>query len=61
MGRSDTEYQARLSVETSDMLDGRAVGAAIHTSIGYTQLSVNAKVEEIIRPKFAPTAGNLKE
>ncbi len=61
MGRSDTEYQARLSVETSDMLDGRAVGAAIHTSIGYTQLSVNAKVEEIIRPRFAPTAGNLKE
>lgn len=61
MGRSDTEYQARLNVETHDMLDGRAVGAAIHASIGYTQLSVNAKVEEIIRPKFAPTAGNLKD
>lgn len=61
MGRSDTEFQARLSVETSDMLDGRAVGTAIHTSIGYTQLSVNAKVEEIIRPKFVPTAGNLKD
>jgi len=61
MGRYDTEYQARLSVETRDMLDGRAVGSAIHTSIGYTQLSVNAKVEAIVRPKFAPTAGNLKQ
>ncbi len=60
MGRHDTEYQARLSVETHDMLDGRAIGPAIHTSIGYTQLSVNAKVEEIIRPKFGPIAGDLE-
>jgi hypothetical protein len=61
MGRHDTEYQARLSVETHDMLDGRAVGPAIHASIAYTQLSVNTKVEEIIRPKFGPTADDLKE
>ena len=61
MGRYDTEYQARLSLETHDLLDGRSVGPGIHTSIGYTQLSVENKVSELLRPEFGPIAGNLSK
>jgi len=61
MGRGDTEFQARLNLETSDLLDGRPIGKGVHASIGYTQLSVEGKVEDLLRPKFGPIAGNLSE
>jgi len=61
MGQYDTEYQARLNLETSDLLDGRSIGPGIHASIGYTQLSVEGKVEDLLRPKFRPVAGDLSE
>ena len=61
MGRYDTEFQARLNLETRDLLDGRQVGTGVHSSIGYTQLSVENKVEELLRPKFGRIAGDLKE
>jgi len=61
MGRYDTEFQARLNLETHDLRDGRPVGPGVHASIGYTQLSVEAKVRELLRPKFGPIAGNLSE
>ncbi len=61
MGRYDTELQARLYLETRDLLDGRPVGPGVHTSVGYTQFSVEAKVEDILRPKFGRIAGNLTE
>jgi hypothetical protein len=61
MGRHDTEFQARLNLETRDLLDGRPVGPGVHSSIGYTQLSVEGKVEDLLRPKFGRIAGDLKE
>ena len=61
MGRHDTEFQARLNLETRDLLDGRPIGPGIHSSIGYTRLSVEGKVEELLRPKFGRIAGDLKE
>jgi serine/threonine-protein kinase len=61
MGRHDTEFQARLNLETRDLLDGRPVGPGIHTSIGYTRLSVEGKIEDILRPKFGPIAGDLTD
>jgi len=61
MGRYDTEYQARLNLETNDLLDGKRIGPGIHASIGYTQLSVEGKVEDLLRPKFGPIAGDLQE
>ena len=61
MGRHDTEFQARLNLETHDLLDGRPMGPGVHTSVGYTRLSVEGKVEDILRPKFGRIAGDLKE
>ena len=61
MGRYDTELQARLNLETRDLLDGRPIGSGVHSSIGYTRLSVEGKVEELLRPKFGRIAGDLKE
>ncbi len=61
MGRHDTEFQARLNLETRDLLDGRPVGPGVHSSIGYTRLSVEGKVEGLLRPKFGRIAGDLKE
>ncbi len=61
LGRSDREFQARLNLETSDLLDGRPIGKGVHASIGYTQLSVEGKVEDLLRPKFGRIAGNLSE
>jgi len=61
MGRYDTELQARLNLETHDLLDGRVIGPAVHASIAYTQLSVEDKVADLLRPKFGRTAGNLTE
>ena len=61
MGRHDTEFQARLNLETRDLLNGRPVGPGVHSSIGYTQLSVEGKVEDLLRPKFGRIAGDLKE
>jgi len=61
MGRYDTELQARLSLETRDLLDGRPIGPGVHTSIGYTRLSVEGKVEDLLRPKFGRIAGDLTE
>ncbi len=61
MGQYDREIQARLNLETQDLLDGRPIGPGVHTSIGYTQLSVENKVENILRPKFGPIAGDLSE
>jgi hypothetical protein len=61
MGRHDTEFQARLNLETHDLLDGRPMGPGVHMSVGYTRLSVEGKVEDILRPKFGRIAGDLKE
>jgi len=61
MGRYDTEFQARLNLETSDLLDGRPIGKGVHASVGYTQLSVEDKVEALLRPKFGRIAGDLSE
>jgi serine/threonine protein kinase len=61
MGRYDLELQARLNLDTNDLLDGKVIGPGIHTSIGYTSLSVNNKVQELLRPGFAPIAGDLTE
>ena len=60
-GRYDTELQARLNLETHDLIDGRPIGAGVHVSVGYTNLSVENKVAEILRPKFGPIAGDLSE
>jgi len=60
-GRYDTEFQARLNLETHDLIDGRPIGAGVHVSVGYTHLSVENKVAEILRPKFGPIAGELSE
>jgi len=61
MGRYDTEFQARLSVETRDLHDDRPAGPGIHASIGYTHLSVETKVSDLLRPKFGRIAGDLSE
>lgn len=61
MGRYDTEYQGRLNLETRDLLDGRLIGSAVHSSIGYTRLSAEGKVDDLLRPKFGPIANDLKE
>ena len=61
MGRYDTEYQGRLNLETRDLLDGRLIGPAVHSSIGYTQLSAEGKVDDLLRPKFGPIANDLRE
>ena len=61
MGRYDTELQARLNLETRDLLDDRPIGLGVHSSIGYTRLSVEGKVEDLLRPKFGRIAGDLKE
>lgn len=61
MGRYDTELQARLNLETRDLLDGRPIGSGVHSSVDYTRLSVNGKVEALLRPKFGRIAGDLKE
>ncbi len=61
MGRYDTEFQARLSLDTHDLLDGNPVGPGVHTSIGYTRLSVEGKVDDLLRPKFGRIASELTE
>ncbi len=61
MGRYDTEYQGRLNLETRDLLDGRLIGPAVHSSIGYTRLSAEGKIDDLLRPKFGPIANDLKE
>jgi serine/threonine protein kinase len=61
MGRYDTELQARLNLETRDLLNSRTIGPGVHSSIGYTRLSVEGKVEDLLRPKFGRIAGDLKD
>jgi len=61
MGRYDTELQARLNLETRDLLNSKTIGPGVHSSVGYTRLSVEGKVEDLLRPKFGRIAGDLKE
>ena len=61
MGRYDREFQARLHLVAHDLLDGRPLGPGIHAPIGYTQLTVDRKVAELLRPKFRKIAGRLQE
>ena len=50
-----------MNLETHDLIDGRPIGAGVHVSVGYTHLSVENKVADILRPKFGPIAGDLSE
>ncbi len=61
MGRYDREFQARLHLVAHDLLDGRAMGPGIHAPIGYTQLTVERKVVDLLRPKFRKISGRLSE
>ncbi len=61
MGQYDREIQARLNLDTQDLLNGRPIGPGVHTSVGYTQLSVENKVEDILRPEFGRIAEDLSE
>lgn len=61
MGRYDREYQARLHLVAHDLLDGTPLGPGIHVPIGYTQLTVDRKVSDLLRPKFRKIAGNLTQ
>lgn len=61
MGRYDREYQARLHLVAHDLLDGAPLGPGIHAPIGYTQLTVDRKVSDLLRPKFRKIAGNLTQ
>jgi hypothetical protein len=61
LGRYDREFQARLHLVAHNLLDGRPLGPGIHTPIGYTQLTVDRKVAELLRPKFRKIAGRLQE
>ena len=61
MGRYDTELQARLNLETRDLLNSKTIGPGVHSSVGYTRLSVEGKVEDLLRPKFGRIAADLKE
>jgi len=56
MGRWELEYQGRISVEAFDLRQGNRVGQNIRCSLGYTQLSVERKVSEVLRSKFRPIA-----
>ncbi|MCD4749236.1 MAG: protein kinase [Thermoanaerobaculales bacterium] len=60
-GRYDIEYQARLHVVGHDLKSLRPVGRGIHVPIGYTHLSVERKVEELLRPRLKPLAGKIAE
>jgi len=61
MGRPDTELQSRLNLETHDLLSGQPMGEGVHASVGYTSLSVENKVQELLRPRFGPVAARLTE
>lgn len=61
MGRPDTELQSRLNLETHDLLDGQAMGEGVRASVGYTSLSVENKVQELLRPRFGPVAARLTQ
>ena len=61
MGRYESEIQARLHLVTHDLLDGRKLGPGIHGPIGYTQLTVDRKVADMLGPKFRKIAGNLSK
>lgn len=61
MGRPDIEIQSRLNLETHDLLDGRPMGEGVHASVGYTSLSVETKVQELLRPRFGPVAARLTQ
>ena len=61
MGRYESEIQARLHLVTYDLLDGRKLGPGIHGPIGYTQLTVDRKVADLLGPKFRKIAGRLQE
>ena len=61
MGRYETEFQARLHLNAVDLLDGRKLGPGIHAPIGYTQLSVDKKVANLLGPKFRKIAGRLQD
>ncbi len=59
LGRYDREFQARLHLVAHDLLDGRKLGPGIHGPIGYTQLTVDRKVADLLGPKFRKIVGNL--
>ncbi len=61
MGRYEREFQARLHLTAHDLLDGRKLGPGIHTPIGYTQLSVDRKVADLLGPKFRKIASRLQK
>lgn len=61
LGRYDREFQARLHLVAHDLLDGRKLGPGIHGPIGYTQLTVDRKVADMLGPKFRKIAGRLSE
>ena len=52
MGRYDREFQARLHVVAQDLLDGHMLGPGIHGPIGYTAMTVDRKVSDMLRPKL---------
>lgn len=61
MGRPDIQLQSRLNLETHDLLSGQAMGEGVHASVGYTSLSVENKVQELLRPQFGPVAIRLTQ
>ena len=48
---SDREFQARLHVVAQDLMDGHTLGG-VHGPIGYTHLTVEKKVADLLRPKL---------
>ncbi len=61
MGRYDREFQARLHLTAHDLLDGRSMGPGIHAPIGYTHLTVERKIADLLRPKFRKIAGKIQD
>lgn len=57
MGRHDREFQARFHLVAHDLVNGRPLGPGIHAPIGYTQLTVDRKVADLLRPRFKRIAG----
>jgi len=56
MGRWETEYQARLTVQAADLAYGTPLGPSIRKTLGYTRLNVEKKVPELLRADFRPMA-----
>ncbi len=56
----DREFQARLHVMAYDLFTERPVGPGIHTPIGYTHLTVEKKVADVLRPKFRDAATKME-